>query len=231
MRAAGPAPAQTRAGMIAAARKKRTEKTHRISAPKKRIGYPHRKNAPKKRTDTRMRGQAVLPPVNEMIIWLVVLAAAVAADQLTKYLVDSGMEVGGSVDLIPGVLRLTYVRNEGAAFGMLAEHRWVFIVLSLLTIAGIVYYVVRYRPRSAWMMCSLTLVTAGGIGNMIDRLSLGYVIDFVDFYAFGELWKWVFNVADACVCVGAFLLALKLLTDTVRESRAAKAGKDEGENG
>ena len=163
-----------------------------------------------------------------MIIWLIIVIVSVAADQITKAMVDAGFELGGSLELIPGVLRLTYIRNEGAAFGMLAEHRWVFIVLSLAAIAGIVFYVIRYRPKSRWVMCSLSLIAAGGIGNMIDRLRLGYVIDFVDFYAFGKLWTWIFNIADACVCVGAFMLLLVLVIDTVREGRKNASETPEG---
>ncbi len=166
-----------------------------------------------------------------MIIWLIIIIAAVAADQAVKLLIDSHFELGSSADLIPGVLRLTYIRNEGAAFGMLAEHRWIFIVLSLLAIAAIVFYVLKFRPGSKWVMCSLSLITAGGIGNMIDRLRLGYVIDFVDFYALGKLWTWVFNIADACVCVGAFMLMIALIVDTVRESREEKTAKAESAAG
>jgi len=163
-----------------------------------------------------------------MIIWLIILIAAVAADQLTKWLTVAKLELGESFDLIPGVFRFTYIRNEGAAFGMLSEHRWVFLVLSTVAIIGIVIYVIKNPPESKLTMLSLTLIVAGGIGNMIDRVRLGYVIDFLDFCAFPSLWKWIFNVADACVCVGAGLLIIWLITGIVAESRKEKLNKAEG---
>ena len=155
------------------------------------------------------------------------LVLLVAADQITKLLIASSYDVGESTDIISGIIRLTYVRNRGAAFGMLANQRWIFLVLTTLTIAAIVWYIIKYRPRNKLMMCSLTLILAGGIGNMIDRIRLEYVIDFIDFYAFGEAWKWVFNVADACVCIGAGLMILYLILDMARESKEKTAAASE----
>ena len=156
------------------------------------------------------------------ILFFSIIAVAVAADQITKYIISANFEVGESLDVIKGVFRFTYVRNEGAAFGMLANHRWVFLLLSSVAIAAIIFYFIKYRPESKWTVCALALITSGGIGNMIDRIRLKYVIDMCDFYAFGKYWKWVFNLADACVCVGAVMLALWLLSDTVAESRREK---------
>jgi len=167
-----------------------------------------------------------------MIIWLILLIAAVAADQITKAFTVANIAPGESVTLIENVFRFTYIRNEGAAFGMLSEHRWVFLVLSTAAILGIIVYVILTKPKNRLLMASLTLIAAGGIGNMIDRIRLGYVIDFIDFCAFPKLWMWIFNVADACVCIGAGLMVLYLILEIVREKRAAKEGKNvEGEDG
>lgn len=155
------------------------------------------------------------------------LVLLVAADQITKLLIASSYDVGESTDIISGIIRLTYVRNRGAAFGMLANQRWIFLVLTTLTIAAIVWYIIKYRPRNKLVMGSLTLILAGGIGNMIDRIRLEYVIDFIDFYAFGEAWKWVFNVADACVCIGAGLMILYLILEMARESKEKTAAASE----
>ncbi|MCQ2427868.1 MAG: signal peptidase II [Clostridia bacterium] len=171
-----------------------------------------------------------------MYIWLIILIAAIAADQATKLLTVAKLDLGSSFDLIHGVFRFTYIRNEGAAFGMLSEHRWVFLVLSTVAIVGIIIYVIKNPPKSKVAMLSLTLIVAGGIGNMIDRVRLGYVIDFLDFYAF-PFWKWIFNVADACVCVGAALMMLWLIAGIVKDAKAAKnapaaqsdAGKSESD--
>ena len=157
-----------------------------------------------------------------MIIWLIILAVLVAADQLTKYLTVSNLAPGESADLIKGVFRFTYIRNEGAAFGILSEHRWVFLILSTAAIAGIVFFVLKYRPKSRLVMTSLTLIAAGGIGNMIDRVRLGYVIDFLDFCAFPKLWMWIFNVADSCVVIGSGLLFLYLILDLIKTNRENK---------
>ncbi|MCQ2353896.1 MAG: signal peptidase II [Clostridia bacterium] len=160
-----------------------------------------------------------------MLIWLILLIIIVFCDQLTKWLAIILLEDCTPHYLIDGVLRFSYVENRGAAFGMLDEHRWVFLVLSTAAIIGICVYVCLKPPKSRLVMISLTLIAGGGIGNMIDRTFLGYVVDFIDFCAFPKLWKWVFNVADSCICVGVGLLILYLIIDTVKEVRAEKANK------
>jgi len=160
-------------------------------------------------------------------MWILLIAGVVLLDQLTKILVWSLMQVGESVDIIPNVFRFTYVQNEGAAFGMLAEHRWIFMVLSVIGIAAMLIYLWRFRPNSRLACTALSLIIGGGIGNMIDRVALGYVVDFLDFCAFPNLWMWVFNVADSCVCIGAGLLILWLVLDMVREIRKEKKRKTE----
>ncbi len=159
-----------------------------------------------------------------MLICFLIAAAVIAADQLSKVLVMRGMAVGESVDLIPGVFRFTYIRNPGAAFGMLSEHRWIFILFSAAAILGVIAYVILRRPKNRILNVSLGLILGGGIGNMIDRIFLGDVTDFLDFYLI-PFWKWIFNVADACACVGAGLLMLYLIIDTVRSEKEERAKK------
>ena len=105
-----------------------------------------------------------------MWIYFLIIAGVVLLDQLTKQIVLRTLEVGQSVDLIPGVFRFTHVKNPGAAFGMLQDNRWIFIVLSLVAVAAITFYLVKYRPKNPWMYVPLTMIAGGGIGNMIDRL-------------------------------------------------------------
>ena len=81
------------------------------------------------------------------------------------------------------------------------------------------------------MLASLILICGGGIGNMIDRIRLGYVIDFLDFCAFPNLWMWVFNVADACVCVGAGILMVWLVISMIQDSKKEKAAKMNADGG
>lgn len=160
-----------------------------------------------------------------IIISVVLIVAAVGLDQLSKYLVVANMGLHESVDIIPGVLRLTYIHNDGAAFGSMDEHRWIFMVFSTIAIIGILVFLFWKKPQDKLLLSSLILITGGGIGNMIDRVALGYVIDFIDFCAFPNLWMWIFNIADSCVCIGAGLLALWLILDMIRETKAEKAKK------
>ena len=144
--------------------------------------------------------------------------------------------------LIEDVFHFTHVRNTGAAFGMLGaeNERWIFIVISIIGIAALFVYLLKFRPKSKWACTALSMVIGGGIGNMIDRLfrtgivrgeERHYVFDFLDFRAFPELWKWTFNVADAFVCVGAGILMVWCICSFVAETKAEKQKKSlaEGE--
>ena len=158
-----------------------------------------------------------------MLLLCAVIAAVIALDQLTKWLIVTHIELGQSVDLIPGVIRFTYIRNEGAAFGMLADKRWVFMILSAVAILALLVYLYFKRNESKWFTIPIALIVGGGIGNMIDRFALKYVIDFVDFYLFPAVWGWIFNFADACVVVGAFMLGIYLIITLVKEYRNRQA--------
>ena len=160
-----------------------------------------------------------------IIVSIVLMIVSVVADQVTKYLVVANMELHESIDVIPGVFRFTYIHNDGAAFGSLDDARWIFMILSTVAIVAILGYLFWKKPQDKLLLSALILVTGGGIGNMIDRIRLGYVIDFIDFCAFPKLWMWIFNVADICVCVGAGLLALWMILDTVKQMKAEKAQK------
>ena len=166
-------------------------------------------------------------------MWILPFAIAVfcviAVDQGSKLLVLSTL-YGDRIDLIPNILRFTYVENKGMAFGLLADHRWVFMVFSVLGIALIAVYFY-FFAKTLLSRTALALIIGGGIGNMIDRVRLGFVVDFIDFCAFPELWSWVFNIADAAVCVGAGLFILDLILDTVKELRKQKAQATENDHG
>lgn len=160
-------------------------------------------------------------------------------DQLTKgydYMYQLAMTVK-PIDLIPGVLRFKLVLNDGAMMGFLDNARWVFMVLSTVAIIAILVFLFWKKPKNKILLTALTLVTAGGIGNMVDRTALGYVVDFIDFYAFPSLWKWTFNFADSCVTIGAGMLALWMIIDVVKDYKLKKAAaiasaaeSSEGEN-
>lgn len=162
-----------------------------------------------------------------MLIWLAVIIVTVFLDQLTKYLTVLHLKSIDTLPIIEDVLHLTYVENTGAAFGMMKDARWVFMVTSTLAIIGILGYMIHRvyikKEKMPWIEAlSLSLIVGGGIGNMIDRTMLGYVVDMIDcrFINFA-----VFNVADSFVCIGAGLMILYLIILTVREYKAEKAAK------
>jgi signal peptidase II len=139
----------------------------------------------------------------------------VVVDQLTKRIVDRLMEVHESRSIIDGVLALTYVRNRGAAFGILSDadlpyQSLLFAVVSLLALGAIVGYSWKLPLESRLPQSALALITGGAIGNLVDRAWLGYVVDFVDVYWRTHHWP-MFNVADSAITVGVGLLILDIL--------------------
>ena len=160
-------------------------------------------------------------------MWMIVIGAVIvgviALDQVSKILVLKFL-YEGQVELIPGVLNFTYVENRGMAFGLLAEHRWIFMILSVVGIGLVAFYLFRY-VKSTLGRVSLALIVGGGIGNMIDRIYLGFVVDFIDFCLF-DFWVWVFNIADAAVCVGAALFVLELILEIARDTKKSHNGAE-----
>ncbi len=143
----------------------------------------------------------------------------VILDQLTKWLAVKFLMPVGTFPIIGDVLHLTYLENEGAAFGMLKDSRWVFLVISTIAIAGIIFYFVRFKPQNKLFQLSLAFILGGGIGNMIDRTLLGYVVDFIDFRLINFA---IFNVADSFVCIGAVLLFIYVLFIEGKENKKSE---------
>ena len=158
------------------------------------------------------------------IIYTAVIIGGIVLDQLSKLLAVKLLAPIGSVPLWEGVLHLTYVENRGAAFGMLADHRWVFMSISTIAIIAIALYLYSGRNEGKLYTSALMLIVSGGIGNMIDRIALGYVVDFIDFALIDFA---VFNIADSLVCIGAGLLVLALVLDIIKEAKLEKAKRDD----
>ncbi len=137
--------------------------------------------------------------------WLVV-ALTVAGDQLTKFLVSSFLRPAQSVPLIPSVVHLTYVQNTGAAFGLFRGYPGAFALLSIGVAGWILLELRRSHVHHRRAPLELALILGGAIGNVIDRLRVGYVIDFLDL----RVWP-VFNVADSCITIGVGLLLWRTL--------------------
>lgn len=161
------------------------------------------------------------------VILIAVIAAVIGLDQLTKWLTVVNLAEYESFPLWQDVLHFTYVKNTGMAFGMLKDHRWVFMVFSTIAIVALIVYLFRFRPESRWMQVSMAMIIGGGIGNMIDRVFLGYVVDFIDVTLINFA---VFNVADSFVCVGAGIMILCLVLDLIKEIKLEKAQKTEEKN-
>jgi signal peptidase II len=147
--------------------------------------------------------------------YLLLMAVIVVSDQVTKWLVDTRMELHESRPLIDGLLSLTYVRNRGAAFGIMSDadlpYQSVFFsIVSLLALLAIVTYAWRTPVHSRLPQTALALIMGGAAGNVLDRARLGYVIDFVDAYWGTHHWP-AFNVADSAISVGVSLLLLDIL--------------------
>ncbi len=166
-------------------------------------------------------------PLRQSLLCTIGILLGIGLDQLTKWLCVRFLVPVGSVPLWQDVLHLTYVENRGAAFGMLAEHRWVFLVASAVLLAVMIPYLYLGLCDDRLATVGVCLIIAGGIGNMIDRLALGYVIDFIDVRLINFA---VFNGADSFVCVGAGLLVLSLLRSLIRESKKTKNNNHNNDN-
>ena len=132
----------------------------------------------------------------------------IIADQITKYFTVSMLKPVGSVEIIKNILNFTYVENRGAAFGILQNARWVFIVLTTIAVAAIIIYLLKEKPKDKTLTCSLSLILAGAIGNMIDRILKGFVVDMIEVTFIDYP---VFNFADCCVVIGAILLGIYII--------------------
>jgi signal peptidase II len=139
----------------------------------------------------------------------IIAALIIAADQFSKHLVVSLMQTGQSLALIENFLYITYVRNPGAAFGMLPYQTIFFVIITVVVVAFILYY---YRILSSdhrLLRFALALQLGGAIGNLIDRVRTGYVVDFIDF----KIWPPVFNIADSAIVIGIGLFIIAYWRD------------------
>ncbi|MDE2090987.1 MAG: signal peptidase II [Gammaproteobacteria bacterium] len=145
-------------------------------------------------------------------IWLWLSAAVIVLDRVSKYLVSSHLQLYDSIILLP-VFNLTVLHNTGAAWSFLAGasgwQRWLFIALALAVSVGLILYL-RFLPRRQhrWRAAALALVLGGALGNVIDRIWHGYVIDFIQLHYHGWYFP-AFNVADSAITIGAIMLILE----------------------
>jgi signal peptidase II len=158
------------------------------------------------------------------LVWLPLGLLVIGLDQLVKWLVVSHLTPGEPLAVLPPVLDFTLMYNTGAAFSFLSDasgwQRWLFIALAIGASAGIVAWLSRLRARSHGLLaCSLALIFGGALGNVIDRVRIGHVVDFIHAHWNGHHFP-AFNVADSALTIGAALLLL----DVWREGRSSKKG-------
>jgi signal peptidase II len=147
-----------------------------------------------------------------MLKWLWLSLLVLLVDQVSKLLIDHSFTLYESIAVIPDLFNLTYARNTGAAFSFLADaggwQRWLFAGLALAMSAFMVNWLLRLQPAEKLMAAALALVLGGAIGNLIDRVAYGYVIDFLDVYYQNHHWP-AFNIADSAICIGVGLMLLE----------------------
>ena len=176
-----------------------------------------------------------------MIMPFLIAAAVVILDQLSKYAVKANMSLGESFNLIKYILDIHYIENKGASFGMLKDHRWVFMILSgvaLVLMAAAIIYLGRKKLEkdNMYINMALGLMFGGGIGNMIDRFANSSVAEpgtkaVVDFLEFAFVDFATFNVADSFICIGSVLFGIFMLAGKYRlkDAKDTEAPKDGGE--
>ena len=153
-----------------------------------------------------------------MIYYLIALLVFLA-DQGTKYLIATRLELGEQIPVIGDFFIITSSRNRGAAFGILQDQLWFFIVVTVLVVIGIIWYMRRVKAEGQKLLpIALALVLGGALGNFIDRVLMGEVVDFLMFN-FGSYTFPIFNIADSCIVIGVGLIIL----DTLLEGRREKA--------
>ena len=154
----------------------------------------------------------MLPPKFRLLLPLILVAVpSFALDQLTKWLVEQNIRRGSWYVLIHGIFNLRHDRNSGAAFGIMPGQNVLLIIVTIAAI-GFIFFYYRQFQNSQWMKIALGFLLGGALGNFVDRLRLGEVVDFLQVgIQKAGLWWPTFNVADICICVGAGMLIIHLL--------------------
>lgn len=164
-----------------------------------------------------------------LIISIIIAVILIAADQIIKYWAQNELMPIKNMDFIKiddfEIMDLTYVRNDGAAFSSFSGEKWFLIGLTSLMIIGLFIYAIRDKNKNPFMMVSVFSVIAGGIGNLIDRIRLGYVIDYLEvkFVNFA-----IFNFADICVVLGAICLVIHVIFLDKKEVSTDESAESEG---
>lgn len=159
--------------------------------------------------------------------YLLITIFVMALDQVTKYIVSAKMQEGDEIEVIRNFFTISYTQNPGIAFGMLnnGDVRWLLVAISVMAVMVVLFYMMRTEASNKLLLWSLGLLAAGICGNLIDRVRIGRVIDFILLHYKDYQWP-VFNVADTAITIGAALMAIELFL-TPQSDRATVAERDE----
>ncbi len=141
------------------------------------------------------------------MLYFIIISLILVFDIFTKYLSSFYFKVS-EIEVIKNILYFTYVENRGAAFGIMQNKQWFFILITLILILAMILYILKVKPQDILLKLSLSFIIGGGIGNLIDRVFKGYVVDFIDLRIINYP---VFNIADCFVVIGAVLLCVYIL--------------------
>ncbi|MBO0994296.1 signal peptidase II [Bacillus sp. SD088] len=156
------------------------------------------------------------------MIFYIIAFFIVVLDQLTKWLIVKNMEFGESIPIIQNFFYITSHRNRGAAWGILENQMWLFYIITVIVVVGIIYYLEKHAKGKYLFQLSLSFILGGAIGNFIDRVFRQEVVDFVDTYIFTYDFP-IFNIADAALTIGVVLMFIQL----IKEAREEKEKKNE----
>lgn len=152
-----------------------------------------------------------------LILFFTGIVLITVLDQLTKLMAVRGLVEIVTIPLIENVFHLTYCENKGAGFCVFSNYTWLLSIVTILIVAAAVLFVIIKRPKNKLLVTALTFMMGGAVGNLIDRIKLGYVVDFLDF-------RWInfpiFNVADCFITIGAIILAVYLIFISDKKEQA-----------
>ncbi|WP_025027680.1 signal peptidase II [Caldalkalibacillus mannanilyticus] len=160
------------------------------------------------------------------MLYFVIALVVFLLDQGTKKLVMDRMALGESIPILSDIFFLTSHRNPGAAFGILPNQRWFFIIVTIIVVIGIIYYLIKLKNTKKLLSISLGLILGGALGNFLDRVLYGEVVDFLDVkIRLGQFYYDypIFNIADSALVIGVILLLLDTLKDSIREIKQNQA--------
>lgn len=150
-----------------------------------------------------------------MLLELVIIILGLILDRISKLWALGSLKGTEGIEVIKNIFALEYLENRGAAFGMLQNKIWFLVITTVLVAGGMVYYLIKHKPKSKILRIGLAMIISGAIGNFIDRIYYNFVVDFILFHYKDVYYFPTFNVADILVSVGTFFLIICILKDEI----------------